>query len=413
MKNDSDMFPPLDKIADALREITERLARELKIPSGEAPPWDDFEWRVARAVAAMQGVSSLLRADLRWIGPASWRRFLNEQSDHIAGRQRRISRLLDRIDLGARDDDIALVALKGAALHTGGVYEAGERPMADIDLLVCDDQARAAARMLENFGFEMTFATWRHQLFELRCRSTSRSHGLGEHIDNPIKIELHTRIRERLPVSETDITQFVFPCAPHPGLNEYPSPAYLMLHLLLHAAGNIRAHALRLIQLHDIARLATRFSAGDWNELLVARPNDQGLWWAAAPFALTARYCPDAIPSFVMARLDAECPWALRKIIRMQRLTDVSWSNIRVYALPGIEWSRTPQEALRFIVSRVWPSKDTRLELRRFAAHHAGASKLPWYGISQGARIFRWAFSRPPRVQTLLAVRAALAQPHD
>jgi hypothetical protein len=38
---------------------------------------------------------------------------------------------------------------------------------------------------------------------------------------------------------------------------------------------------------------------------------------------------------------------------------------------------------------------------------------VPWYGISQGARMLRWAFSKPPRVQALLPVRAALAQRYD
>jgi len=41
-----------------------------------------------------------------------------------------------------------------------------------------------------------------------------------------------------------------------------------MRHLLLHAAGNIRARALRQMQLHDIALLAPRMKASDWSELL-------------------------------------------------------------------------------------------------------------------------------------------------
>ena len=41
-----------------------------------------------------------------------------------------------------------------------------------------------------------------------------------------------------------------------------------MRHLLLHAAGNMRAHALRLVQLHDIALLAPRLDAAAWERLL-------------------------------------------------------------------------------------------------------------------------------------------------
>ena len=410
MKKDSIELPPLNKIAAALREITERLALELTAPTDEPPPWGDFEWRVARAVATMQGVSPLLSTVLRWKEPASWRQFLEEQRDHVVGRHRRIMELLSTIDSRARDQGVALVALKGAALHAGGVYEAGQRPMADVDLLVCDEDLETTTRLLENCDFELTFSTWRHHLFESRWRTDSVVVGLGEHTDNPIKIELHTSIRERLPVTETDITQFLRSRLLRSGLNLYPSPASLMMHLLLHAAGNIRAHALRLIQLHDIARLAARLSPADWEELLTARPGDRALWWAGVPLMLTARYFPNTIPTFVTARAHEDCPWVLRKIASRQRLTDVSWSNIRVYALPGIEWSRTPAEALRFTLSRIWPSREASGELHRFAAHHPGASKVPWYGISQSARILRWIFFRPPRVQTILVVRAALAQ---
>jgi hypothetical protein len=91
-------------------------------------------------------------------------------------------------------------------------------------------------------------------------------------------------------------------------------------------------------------------------------------------------------------------------------LTDVSLSNIRIEAFPGVEWSRTPREALAFMIGRIWPSPEARLELEEGAAQIPDSSTVPWYGISHGARILRWVFSRPPRVQTLLSVRAALAQ---
>jgi hypothetical protein len=63
--------------------------------------------------------------------------------------------------------------------------------------------------------------------------------------------------------------------------------------------------------------------------------------------------------------------------------------------------------------SRLLPSRDARIEIQRFAANQPQASDIPWYGISQRERILRWLFSRPPRVQTLLSVRAALAQRYD
>jgi hypothetical protein len=406
-------FPPLTKVSAVLLEITEKLARELGAPTDRSPTWNHFEWRIAQAVAAMQGVSSLLSVELRWKGPESWQRFLREQRVHIAGRHRKITQLLNTIDSHARRDGVPLVALKGAELHRLDVYEAGERPMADLDLLVSNGDLSATTRLLKDCGYELTFSTWRHHLFESPLTGLQTAVGLGEHIDNPIKIELHTSIRERLPVSETDITPSVFSSAAHAGLNPYPSIAALMTHLALHAAGNMRAHALRLIQLHDIARLALHFGPGDWTELLNARPDGRRLWWAVPPLMLTERYYPGTVPPHVIARLSEECPWLLRKAARRQDIGEVSWSNMRVYAFPGIEWSRTPLEALRFILSRIWPSRGARSEFQRFAARHPGAAGVPWYGISQISRILRWTFSRPPRVQALLPVRAALAQTPD
>src|SRR5882672_5130290 len=79
MKSTSVALPSLAKVAVALRTTTETLARELAVPTHEPPLWTEFEWHIARAVAGMQGVSSLLCDGLRWEGPESWRGFLHEQ----------------------------------------------------------------------------------------------------------------------------------------------------------------------------------------------------------------------------------------------------------------------------------------------------------------------------------------------
>jgi hypothetical protein len=402
-------LPPIRRIDAALRATTAVLTRELVAPTQQLPAWDRFEWGVAAAVATMQGIAPLLARQSRWSDRPSWQDFLREQRKHVAARQERIEQLLALIDSEARAQGVPLVPLKGAALHALGIYECGDRPMADIDLFVSSGDKDAAGRVLVGRGFEVTFENWRHQLFESRGGSHS-SVEFGEHADNPIKIELHTAIRERLPVGEIDITGFIAPLHPLPGLNEYRSPVSLMLHLLLHAASNMRARALRLIQLHDIARLGARFSTADWQQLLAARPGGRGLWWAAPPLMLTVRDCSAVIPAFMMAAVEKDCSWLLRRTVRHQSLADVSWSNIRVHAFPGIEWSSSAGEALRFMTARVWPSRETRAELHHFAEHEQGKSNIPWYGVSQRRRILRWLFSRPPRVQTLRVVRAALEQ---
>src|SRR5882762_2578698 len=105
-----------------LRKITEVLAKELACPTQAAPDWSEFEWIVARAVAAMHGVSPLLSRVLRWQGPAGWRGFLEEQRAHTAKRHVRIEDLLLRLNQRAREAGVAAVALKGVALQAVGVY---------------------------------------------------------------------------------------------------------------------------------------------------------------------------------------------------------------------------------------------------------------------------------------------------
>src|SRR6202795_2169810 len=185
-----------------LRKITERLAQELACPTQAAPDWSEFEWIIARAVAAMHGVSPLLSRVLRWQGPAGWAGFLEEQRAHTAKRHVRIDDLLLRLDQRAREAGVAAVALKGVALHALGVYQIGDRPMADVDLLVRPGDAPRTARLLESLGYTECFQTWKECVFARVDEQEPAS--LGEHSNNGIKIELHERICEKLPLRITD-----------------------------------------------------------------------------------------------------------------------------------------------------------------------------------------------------------------
>jgi putative nucleotidyltransferase-like protein len=84
----------------------------------------------------MHGVSSLLYRAARWPDAPGWMEFLAEQRPHTANRHVRILDLLERLDESTGRRGIPAMALKGAALHALGLYSAGDRPMADVDLLV-------------------------------------------------------------------------------------------------------------------------------------------------------------------------------------------------------------------------------------------------------------------------------------
>lgn len=401
--------PTLNAMEAALRKTTERLASELACPTGVAPDWSENEWLIARAAASLHGVSPLLLRALRWQGPAGWGRFLDEQSTHTANRHRRIQELLRFIDGRACDVGIPLVALKGAALHAIGLYEAGERPMADIDLLAHPADEQRTARMLEALGFHQTYVTWKHRVFDpVEYRAPA---SFGEHSDNAIRIELHTRIREILPLRPVDVSELVFPQQPRAGLNDYPSKAALLSHLLLHAAGAMALKSIRLLHLHDISRLSASMVDADWDEFLMSEATREApLWWAFPPLVLTARYY-SSIPQRVLGVTASVCPWLLKEICRRKTLSDVSQSRLWISAFPGIEFAQSVREMLAYASRRVVPSAETFAGRKYIARTHPGLAGSTWANLSQRRRILRWVMERPARADTLVAVRAALAQP--
>lgn len=406
MNESRDAVPPPTALQGTLRNITETLARELACSTQRAPDWSDFEWNIARAVAAMHGVSPLLSKTLRWQGPAGWRTFLEEQRIHTAIRHRRIAELLQHIDERGRAAGIAAVALKGAALHAIGLYAIGDRPMADIDLLARPADAERMARLLESLGFYQTCATWKERVFTpIANRAVA---GLGEHSNNYVKIELHERICERLPWRTTDVTDCVSPIQAHPGLNAYPSTASLMIHLLLHAAGSMAFQSLRLLQLHDLAQLSSRMTEADWDQVLAQRGRGGRLWWAFPPLNLASRYFSSHIPKRVLAALAEDCPYLLDMVSKRRTLYEVSYSYPCVDALPGVEWAQSIREMFEYALSRVRPSAE-QIALREHSVKtDAWASQDQWARLSQGRRIVRWMTSRPPRAVTMHAVNAAL-----
>ena len=398
-------LPPYKALAAALRKTTEHLARELVRPSDTPPGWNELEFGVAQSVAAMQGIAVLLGNRLRWRGPPAWEAFLAGQREQSVLREALLGRLLERIDSVTRDARIACVALKGSALRSLGLYAPGERPSGDIDLLVRKSDAAAVATAIASLDYVLFADVKRHTTYVPRKLETPIS--LGEHAANTISIEVHTLVAEALPIRNVDITERLLPERPVPGVNRYPSDAALLLHLLLHAADNMKTHCLRQLQLHDIALLLGRLGAADWDAMHVAASAGE-LWWAFPPLAMTERYYDCRAPRALLRDVRRSCPVILRRVSDRHELTDVSWSNLRISALPGIAWSHTPIEALRYAWRRVSPERDTLEEVRTAVELQPHLRIVPWYQVSQSKRIVRWLVSRPPRVQTISAVAAAL-----
>ena len=402
-------LPPLKTVQVALCTTTETMARWLALPGMAVPHWSDLEWRIARAVAALHGVSPILATHVLGSVPAEWQRFLDGQRAHTDKRYQRLHELLGVVDHRASAAGIPFVALKGAALYNLALYSAGERPMADLDLLVRPPDVDRMAEVLESVGFGQTINTWKHRVFESSDGGQAAS--FGEDSRNGIKIDLHVGIRECLPRHAVDISACVMPLKPEPGLNPYRSPSALMLHLLLHAAGAMVFRTLRLVQLHDMALLSRRMCAGDWEELLRQAASARcGVWWAHAPLRLVAHYY-QTIPAPVLAAAAAECHASFLWRSRKQCLWEVSFSDLRRRAFPGIEWSRSVGDALAYAAGRVELGLQVLARTVLTGAVSGGVDGIAGRGgYSLPAR--GWIALRPARPATLVAVRQALAQPH-
>ena len=402
MNDPGGVLPPLAAIQAALRKTTEGLAHQLGRPGPQTPDWSDFEWRIARAVSALHGISPVLAARLQWQGPQGWRQFLDEQRHHTQVRAARLQQSLQLIGEHAQRQRVGFVALKGVALCELGIYTPAERPMSDLDLLVREDGAPAMTRALMDVGLRPTHASWKEQVFE--PESAPEAGKFGEHADNPLKVDLHTRIGERLPARLVDISPLIAPATLHHGRNPYASRVALMIHLLLHAAGEMVFRTLRLIQLHDIGLLSAQFSAEEWREVLRQQSAPWGLWWALPPLSLVARYYP-SVPPAVLAELHGSGSRAMHRSARAL-VSDVSYSNMLRSALPGIDWTRSPGERLNYAAERALISARALLSAPQRPAAAASQQvlspqppKTPWHRL------------RPVRPATLRAVQAALTAP--
>ena len=112
----------------------------------------------------MHGISPLLSRLLPWPGPERWKAFLEEQRTHTRARHWRIQTLLLAIHQKALDAGVAATTLKGTALHQMGLYEAGDRPMADVDLLVRPADVDRTAALLRSLTSRQTRPATMHAI---------------------------------------------------------------------------------------------------------------------------------------------------------------------------------------------------------------------------------------------------------
>ena len=235
-----------------------RLARELRAPRASRAGLErasNGTWRAPSRDAGNHGAAREPPALARAGGLAA---FLAEQSELALQRDARIELLLARLDAAHARGGVPLCRAQGRrpararALSPGRAAHGGHGPAA------CARGRREVERVMQR---STTGVVRNAPPRGLRAGAASAPSASSASIRQPLKIEMHTECAEPLPVRRSTSRPGWLDGDAQPGMNAYPSIAELMRHLLLHAAGNMRAHALRQIQLHDIALLAPRNSA--------------------------------------------------------------------------------------------------------------------------------------------------------
>jgi hypothetical protein len=89
-------------------------------------------------------------------------------------------------------------------------------------------------------------------------------------------------------------------------------------------------------------------------------------------------------------------------------LTDVSLSSVWIQAFPGIEWSRSLGEGIRYVMRRMRLDADARAIKETDAVSAPWTANDHWSDLSHRSRILRWMISRPTRPAAMYTVREAL-----
>ena len=285
---------PLAAVQRALRETTEFIAHELAQPHAVG----------ARVVRVRMAHRACGRHDARRQRPHGGAHALagtcragdgfwpSSASDRAASAAHR-GLCCKQVDARARTRGVPLVALKGAALHAHGIYAPGERPMADLDLLVSEADAARAAELLTELGFHPGHLTWKHQAFEpddgamdparsVRTATIPSTSSCTAASERSCRCARWTSPRS---------------CgrAHHgPGSTTTLRAARCCCTSCCTPPARCLGRTTRLLHLHDIARLTSTMGPADWDELFrqAQASADPELWWAYPPLLLTRSLLP-------------------------------------------------------------------------------------------------------------------------
>jgi hypothetical protein len=286
-----------------LAALCDLLAAWVAAPPARPPLCQEADWRRFRVAAGVHGVAPLLGR--RVGGEAGWQGSAAGDwlGDQYAANCRRVERLhLELRAVLARfaAAGVPLMPLKGAVLGVLCYADSGERPMADLDLLVHRHDLDRAVALLGELGYEEVSGGRKH-LKLARAAAREIVDAGREHPDNPRWIELHPACCEWLDDEQIELTDCIWATASEAWLLGEPAwlpgPSAHWIYLLVHGSHHILINRFRLVQLLDLLRLEPHLPAGDAPDGLLttlASPEVPAAILRAVypPLALLERYFP-------------------------------------------------------------------------------------------------------------------------
>lgn len=275
----------------------------------ELPALEGSDWDALLAAAGKHGVTPLLYGALKAAGtldaaPAAARIALRAEYAHIwAENTLVLNELAQLIDLLCTRHQIPVVLLKGVALLHTLYPDPGWRPLSDVDLLVPQAHAAAAAALLQANGYAPTLEMQPGMAHRYgNEQAFARQTGMRVHVDLHWQLYSRRYFRRRraldwhwaqtAEVKVADQAARVF------------RPEAQLLHLCAHLMLHHR-HQARLLWTYDIARLLGR-DVLDWDAVLAVAREFALLPALQAALRQVSEEWGVAPPPAVMA---AQLPW--------------------------------------------------------------------------------------------------------
>lgn len=321
-------FQRFRALQQAIVKVTEALAWGLAAAMGAkgqpgsidpGGPWSKDEWRNAEVAATIHGIAPLLWRH-RWgvdrDAPASWGPFIETQADENRRRIERIGSVRNALTQAATSRDCRLLILKGCDIG-GWLYDDPSlRPMADIDVLIEPWALAGFDAVARLAGLLPVATTSRHRTYALDGRVESPY--FGEHVDNPIKLDVHTVVGGLTDGFADAFTRRAWSKATRrqDGSGEWLGLdlSGLATHLLVHTSENAANRTARFVQLTDLHLLARH--GLDWDEVdSILREGALG-WRVFPALSLVEQYFPGTAPSTLVERARRSTSLGARYVMR-------------------------------------------------------------------------------------------------